>query len=230
MNKFYLLALFFIGVNVSAQTISAKKQSEKVKGDKLDGYAAEFEGKFAEVNSQWNKFIKDIGRIKLFSSDPVVITEPVFNGTVYPKGIVYAHIFENGNTCRVWLGIQPSEWEEKDVTIANQQLEKLINQFGVQYQRFKVQGQINETLEATAAVERQKQKLINMAKDLALQLNNNEQEKIHLEKSLQNNKLENEALKIKIEKNKKAQDSLVNVGEQIKKMTTTHQEKLRKIN
>lgn len=230
MNKFYKLAIFFICATASAQTISVKKQTEKVKGDKLEGYATEVEGKYADVNSQWTKFIKEIGRMKLFSSDPVVITEPNFNGSVYPKGIIYAHIFENGNTCRVWLGIQPTEWEEKDVVIANKQLEKLINQFGVQFQRFKVQTQIDETLEATAAVEKQKQKLLNQAKDLTLQLTNNEQEKLHLEKSIQNNKLENEALKIKIEKNKKAQDSLANVGEQIKKMTITHQEKMRKIN
>ncbi len=63
-----------------------------------------------------------------------------------------------------------------------------------------------------------------------IQLGNNEQEKIHLDKSVDANKLEHEALLIKLERNKKAQDSLVNVSEQIKKVMITHQDQLRKIN
>ncbi|MGC4022549.1 MAG: hypothetical protein QM734_11690 [Cyclobacteriaceae bacterium] len=207
-----------------------KKSNEKVKGENLEGYSTELEGKLAEVSSQWSKFLKELGRVKLFSSEPVIITEPNFNGTVYPKGTVYAHIFESGNQTRVWLGINPKEWEEKDVETANKQLEKLTYQFGIRYYRSKVQGQIDETQEAGDAVEKQKQRLINQGKDLELQLTNNEKEKVQLDKSLVLNKLENEVLKIKIEKNKKAQDSLANVGEQIKKVKGTHQEKLRKIN
>ncbi len=65
---------------------------------------------------------------------------------------------------------------------------------------------------------------------MTIQLANNEKEKIHLQKSIDNNKLENEALKIKLERNKTAQDSLVNVVLQIKKVKEAHQERLRKIN
>ena len=213
-----------------AQTVSVKKTSERVKAESLEGYATELDGKLADVNTQWSKFLKELGKVKLFSSEPVIVTEPNFNGTVYPKGIVYAHIFESGNQTRVWLGVNAKEWDEKDVTTANKQVEKLVYQFGVRYYQNKVQGQINETQEAGLAVEKQKQKLINQGKELEIQLANNEKEKIQLDKSIVTNKLENEVLKIKIERNKKAQDSLVNVAEQIKKVKDTHQEKLRKIN
>jgi len=203
---------------------------EKVKGDKVGGFSVELEGKFSDVNSQWSKFLKDIGRVKLFSSDPTVVTEPVFNGTVYPKGLVYGYIFENGNIVRVWLGIQPKEWEEKDLDYVNKQLERLTYQFGIQYQRSKVQVDIDQAQEASAAVEKQKQRLINQNKDMTLQLANNEQDKVHLSKALDANNLEHEALLIKLERNKKAQDSLTRVKEQIKKTMTVHQERLRKIN
>ncbi len=230
MKKFYVIALTFFCATAFAQTVSVKKTNEKVKGDKVEGFSSELEGKYSDINSQWSKFLKDLGRVKLFSSDPTVITEPVFNGTVYPKGILYAYIFENGSQSRVWLGILPSEWEEKDVDYANKQLDKLVYQFGIQFYRSKVQLQIDETTEAAAAVDKQKQRLINQNKDMTIQLANNEQEKIHLIKVMDANNLEHAALLIKLERNKKAQDSLTNVSEQIKKVKDTHQEKLRKIN
>jgi len=80
------------------------------------------------------------------------------------------------------------------------------------------------------AVAKQQQRMLNQNKDLTLKLSNNEQEKTQLEKSLEANKLENAALKIRLEKNKKAQDSLVNSTDQIKKVMELHKEKQRKIN
>lgn len=226
----YVPLLFFCCITSFAQSVEVKKTEEKIKSDKVVGFSVELEGKFSDVSSQWSKFIKDIGRVKLFSSDPTVVTEPVFNGTLYPKGVIYGYIFENGTTARVWLGIQPKEWDEKDVDYANKQLEKLVYQFGIQFYRLKVQIDINQAKEASAAVEKQRQRLVNQNKDMTLQLANNEQEKIHLSKAVDANKLEHEALLIKLDRNKKAQDSLANVNEQIKKVMTTHQERLRKIN
>jgi hypothetical protein len=229
--KFYApLGLILFFVSAQAQTITTKKQNEKVKGESVEGFAIELDGKMSDVSSPWSKFLKEIGHVKLFSSQPVVITEPNFNGTTYPKGIIYAHIFESGNQTRIWLGILPKEWEEKDLEFANKQLEKLVYQFGVRFNRDKVQRQIDEAQEAADAVEKQKQRLINQNKDMSSQLANNEKEKIQLEKSMDSNKLENEALKIKLDKNKKAQDSLANAGIQIKKIMETHKERLRKIN
>jgi hypothetical protein len=230
-NKFYTICvLLVISATGWAQTVKVKKQSEKIKSENAEGISTELDDKMSEVSSSWSKFLKGIGRVKLFSSDPVVISEPNFNGTVYPKGIVYGHIFESGNQTRVWLGILPKEWDEKDVSTANDQIEKLVYQFGIQFNRDRVQKQIDQTQEAADAVEKQRQRLINQNKDMTMQLANNEKEKIQLAKSIENNNLESEALKIKLERNKKAQDSLVNAAAQIMKVKETHQERLRKIN
>jgi hypothetical protein len=229
-KKIYAIALTLLSFASQAQTVEVKKKNEKVKNEDLEGFSTELEGKHSDVNLQWSKFLKELGRVKLFSSDPTIVTNPVFNGTVYPKGVVYAYTFENGLTTRVWLGINSKEWEEKDVDNANKQVEKLTYQFGIRFYRSKVQAQIDETKEASDAVDKQKQRLVNQNKDMTLRLANNEQEKIHLNKSMDANKLEHEALLIKLQRNKKAQDSLINVDEQIKKVMITHQEKLRKIN
>lgn len=229
-NIFCVCLVIALSTAVCAQTVTVKKRSEKVKGESAEGASTELDGKLADVNSLWTKFLKEVGRVKLFSSDPTVVTEPNFNGTVYPKGVMYAFIAESGTQIHVWLGIVPKEWDEKDGAFASQQMEKLVYQFGVRYNRDRVEGQINETQEAVVAVERQMQRLVNQNKDMTIQLANNEKEKVQLEKSIENNKLENEALKIKLEKNKKAQDSLTNAAVQIRKVKETHQERLRKIN
>ena len=230
-NKFCAVAvMILVSTSCWSQTLTVKKQNERVHGENVEGYSMVLEGKLNEVGSLWTKFLKEVGRVKLFSSDPVVVSEPNFNGTVYSKGVIYAHIFESGNQTGVWMGLLPKEWEEKDRDMANQETEKLVYQFGIRYNRDKVQKQIDETQEAVDAVEKQTQRLISQNKELTTQLTNNEKEKIHLEKSIENNKLEYEALKIKLERNKKAQDSLVNAAVQIKKVKEAHQERLRKIN
>ena len=231
MNKFSWIVLFlFLGGVANSQTVTVKSQSEKIKGESTEGFAVNLDGKRPDVNSSFNKFLKELGKIKFLSSDPVVVTEPIFNGTVYPKGAIYALTSESGNVVTVWMGIKPSEWESKDVSFINKQLEKLLYQYGIQFYRTKMQDQINESQQAADAVEKQVLRFQGQGKDLAAKLANNELEKIKIDKSLEANKLENIALKIKIENNKKAQDSIANAAVQIKKVKESQIEKLRKIN
>ena len=231
MNKFSWIVLFlFLGGVANSQTVTVKSQSEKIKGESTEGFAVNLDGKRPDVNSSFNKFLKELGKIKFLSSDPVVVTEPIFNGTVYPKGAIYALTSESGNVVTVWMGIKPSEWESKDVSFINKQLEKLLYQYGIQFYRNKMQDQINESQQAADAVEKQALRFQGQGKDLAAKLANNELEKIKIDKSLEANKLENIALKIKIENNKKAQDSIANAAVQIKKVKESQIEKLRKIN
>jgi hypothetical protein len=128
------------------------------------------------------------------------------------------------------MGINPAEWDDKDIKYANRELQKMLYQFGVKFYRDQVQKQIDETQQALDAVEKQQQRMLNQNKDLTIKLSNSDQEKIQLEKSLEANKFENAVLKVKLENNKKAQDSLLNVGVQIKKVMETHKERQRKIN
>lgn len=231
MNKFTIILGFFAIANIGiAQTVNVKKHSEKVKSETAEGFSADLEGKRADVNTVLNKFLKEIGKIKFLSADPVVVTEPNINGTVYPKGVIYALTTESGSVTTIWLGARATEWESKDFSFIQKQLEKFTYQFGVRFYREKMQAQIDETQQAADAVEKQSVRFINQGKDLANKLTNNELEKIKLEKALEANKLENAALKIKIDNNKKAQDSIANVAVQVKKVKEAQMEKLRKIN
>ena len=225
---FFLLILF--GPSALAQKVTVSPgQTEKVKGTSVEGYSTELEGKKDEVNSSWIRFLKEIGKVRQ-SADPVTISEPVFNGLLFSKGSIYAVIRERGERTYVWLGILQSEWESNDVERVNHELEKAIYRFGVKFYRDKIQTQIDETQQALDAVEKQKQRAITQNKDLTIQLGNNEQEKVQLEKSLENNKLENAVLKVKLENNKKAQDSLQQAAQQIQKVKEAHIERQRKVN
>jgi predicted RNase H-like nuclease (RuvC/YqgF family) len=230
MNKFLFFNLFiFISSLAQGQTITVNKQNEKVKGETIEVFALSLEGKKENIKSAWIKYLKEMGKLKLLGS-PMTVSEPVISGTPFNKGIVYAGTNEGDKTSTVWMGINSKEWEDKDVTYANRELQKMISQFGIKFYRDQVQVQINETQQALDAVAKQQQRLLNQNKDLTIKLGNNEQEKIQLEKSLESNKLENAALKIRLENNKKAQDSLVNSTDQIKKIMELHKEKQRKIN
>lgn len=231
MNKHLaFLLVLFTTAGAHAQTITVTKQNEKVKDESIEVFAVTLDGKKEDISLAWNKFLKEIGKLKQ-STDPMTVSEPMFNGTIFQANSFYTQLKKSTETSStVWAGIIPAEWNQSDVDRINRELEKLVHQFGVTYYRNKVQEKIDETQQALDAVEKQKQRTLNQNKDLTLKLSNNDQEKIRLEKSLEANKLENAVLKIKIQNNKKAQDSLVNVGVQIKKVMETHKEKQRKIN
>lgn len=230
MNKFFLLMLLGLtGGPALSQTVTVNKQNEKVKSETIEVFATELEGKKADIENAWVRFLKDMGKLKQIGN-PMSVSEPVINGTVFSKGVVYADSKGDEKKTTVWAGINPTEWDEKDQTYAKRELQKLVYQFGVTFYRDQVQKEIDETQQALDAVEKQQQRMVNQNKDLTLKLSNNEQERIQLEKTLENNKLENAALIIRLNNNKKAQDSLVNVNVQIKKVMETQKEKLRKIN
>jgi predicted RNase H-like nuclease (RuvC/YqgF family) len=230
MIKFFNAVGLSIVISITqAQTVIVNKQNEKVKSETIEVFAVTLEGRKEDIQQAFTRYQKEMGKVKLLSS-PAVITEPIISGTPFSKGIVYAGNQTSDKTTTVWMGINPTEWEAKDVTYATRELQKMIYQFGIKFYRDQVQKQIDETQQALDAVEKQQQRMLNQSKDLTTKLSNNEQQKIQLEKSLENNKLENAALKIRIENNKKGQDSLLLVNTQVKKVLETQTEKQRKIN
>jgi len=230
MNKFLIFTALTLAINVAhSQTVTVNKQNEKVKNETLEVFVTSLDGSKNDIQSAWVRFLKDMGKLKQ-SGNPMTVSEPIINGTPFSKGTVYADINEGDKSSTVWMGINPAEWDDKDITYANRELQKMLYQFGVKFYRDQVQKQIDETQQALDAVEKQQQRMLNQNKDLTIKLSNSDQEKIQLEKSLEANKFENAVLKVKLENNKKAQDSLLNVGVQIKKVMETHKEKQRKIN
>jgi hypothetical protein len=231
MIKFsYMIALLLIVQIGFCQTVKVKNQQQRLKGENVDGFAVDSEGKKADVEASLTRYLKETGKIKFLSSDPLVITDPAFGGNVYAKKQIYAFVTESGNVITTWLGIKPTEWESKDVDYLNKQLARMANEFGIRYNREKMQAQIDQSQQALDAVDKQSVRFINQGKDLTAKVANNELEKIRLEKAMEANKLENAALKIRIENNKKAQDSVANAAVQIKKVKEAQLEKLRKIN
>ena len=112
----------------------------------------------------------------------------------------------------------------------NKELEKLMKDFGIKFYRDQIQVQIDESLRATQAVEKQQQRLLNENKSLSAKLEDNKREKVQLEKSIENNKVETVTLIKKLEQNKKTQDSVAVADEQIKKVVEMHKERQRKVN
>lgn len=229
MKKFIVAGLCLLFCAAHAQTVTVSKQSEKVKSESTDGYGTELEGSLDEVSSAWTKFLREVGKPKT-AVDLTTIAEPALGGTVYPKGIVYAMSSGTAEKTKVWIGIKDTEWTVNDIDVVKKDLENVVYRFGVKYYRDKIQAQIDEAQRASDAVDRQKQRLQSQNKDLVVKLSNNEQEKIRLEKAIEANKLEHEVLLVKIETNKKSQDSVAQVGVQVKKVVEMHKERQKKVN
>ena len=214
---------------VSAQKVVVKKETQKIKDKSAQGFSTPLEGKTEDVSATWNKFLKDAGKGKS-SGEMLVISDPTLGGTLYEGEMLYAVTSGTESKATVWLGLVANEWEVNDIDVVYTELEQLVYRFGVKYHKDKIQVQIDESVNAAQAVERQTQRAMNESKQLSNRLTNNEQQKIQLEKSLEENKLENLVLKQKIINNKKAQDSLAHAAVQIQKVVDMHKERQMKVN
>jgi hypothetical protein len=226
-KKFFILFLpFFIAAFSHAQSVKVKKEKSTVKGEAMEGYSVELQGSLSEVNASFFKFLKTVGKTR--QGEYFTVNEPNVNGLAYSLPL-YGITNENGKTATAWLGINPSAWQKNDLEKLNKELEKVMYDFGVKFYRDRIQVQIDESMQATQAVEKQQQRLLNENKSLSSKLEANKREKIQLEKSLENNKLEHENLLKRIEQNKKAQDSVAIAAQQIKKVVEAHKEKQRNV-
>ncbi|MDZ4714942.1 MAG: hypothetical protein SH819_05680 [Cytophagales bacterium] len=229
MKKFVILVIVLLAGNAFGQKVSVSKKSERIKGESAEGYGTSLEGKKEDVATAWGRYIKDLGKVKS-GVDYQYVEGAAMGGTVYTTGIVYARSGGSAESGSVWLGIKAAEWTVNDIKLVEDQLEKLVYQFGIKFYRDKIQAQIDEAQLALSIVVRQQQRLVTENKSLNTKLTNNELQKIQLEKSLEANKLENLVLLQKIINNKNAQDSVGAATIPIKKVVDMHQERLRKVN
>jgi hypothetical protein len=223
MKKILFSILACLPALAIAQTVTVKPETIKVKGEAIDGYEVQLDGTFQEVEDQFLKYVKPLGKIRK-GDDASVISLPMIGGKNYTAPL-YVLARDKGKGA-AWLGIKSAEFPES----VKSDIQKLVYKFGVTFYRDKIQVQIDESMRALQAVERQQQKLLSQHKDFSTRLSDNKNEKIQLEKSLENNKLQFDALNIKLDKNKLAQDSVALAGDQIKKVIDMQKEKQRKVN
>lgn len=224
-----LLWIMFCSVSANAQTIVVKKEQARIKGNNLPGFETELEGNTADVTAALNKYLKVFARLKP-GNNPITTSEIVISNISY-KYPVYALVRERGSGAAAWMGINAGEWPSaEEAEKVQSELERLVRDFAVTYYREQVQARIDESQRAVQAVERQQQRLTTENRNLNIRLENNQKEKLQLEKALEANKLEYLNLLTRLEQNKKSQDSLAVVLEQVKKVLQAHQERKEKIN
>jgi hypothetical protein len=229
-KKFILFGALFLVLQAGiAQKVETGTNNQTIKGTDTPGYYTEVEGTQEEVNASLSKFLKSYGKLK-FASNPITVTEYVLSGKQYTTPM-YGMTLERNGKIMAWIGILPTEWTESEQAKAvDKELSRLIYEFGVKFYRDKIQVNVDESVRAQQAVERQQQRMATESKNLQIKLENNQKEKIQLEKSLDVNKLEYLNLLMKIEQNKKSQDSLATAVEQVKKVVEMHKERQRKVN
>ena len=223
-GKSLIFFLALLPFAAHAQAVEVKKETSRVQGKNTTGYQVAMAAPEEGVKNSLTKYLKALGKTKI-SGEYITLAEPVIGGKKYTNTL-YATTRATGNTVAAWIGMPSVEGEEG---AQDNELKKLIYDFGVAFRREQIQVQIDESIRALQAVERQQSRLANQNKDLNTRIENNKREKIQLEKSLAGNKVELETLSKKLQANQKAQDSVAVAGEQIKKVVERHREKQRQV-
>jgi hypothetical protein len=218
----FILMLFPFLTN--AQTIVVKKESARIEGQNVPGYHVALSSGENEVRNSLIKYLRALGKIKT-TGNYITMEEPVIAGKKYAN-VLYATTKEVGNTSAAWIGMRSESREESAL---DSDLGELTYDFGVAFHREKIQIEIDESLQALQAVEKQQLRLANQNKDLNSRIERNKRQKIELEKALVDNKLELEDLIKNLKANAKARDSVAIATEQIRKVVEMHQERKRKV-
>jgi hypothetical protein len=235
VKKFFALGIFMLaGVLAHAQKVTVTTFTIKFDGQPYAGYATELTGSLEEVNTSLTKYLKDFGKVKsmpgagLVGNKPfIIISEPQLGITKYSDPF-YAWTRVENDKSIVWLGAKKTQSDSvKDI---RPELEKLVYNFGVKFYKDKIQVDVDESIRAQTAAERQQQRLGLEGKNLASRLEMNKKEKIRLEKALAINKQDSVKLVTSLAKNKVSSDSVAVATEQIKKMVEAHKERQRKVN
>lgn len=216
----FLLLPFY----TNAQTIEVRKESSRIEGENVPGFQVVLSAGEHEVRNSLIKYLKALGKTKT-AGDYIATEQPVVGGKKYSNSL-YATTKSIGNASAAWIGVNSASGEESNL---DRDLEQLTYDFGVTFHREQIQKQIDESLQALQAVERQQMRLSNQNKDLTSRIERNKREKIELEKSLVDNKLELEDLTKNLKANAKARDSVAIATEQIRKVVESHQERQRKV-
>jgi hypothetical protein len=227
-NVTLLILLFCFLFTSHAQSLKVKKESSRIKGENVDGYGIELEGSANDVTASLLRYFKSIGKVKQ-SDGIVMLTESLSVGS-NTKSPVYGVVKDKGSESQAWIGILPSEWLADQGDKLDRELEKMLHEFAVKYYKERVQLEIDASTQALSAVEKQQQRLVTENKNLNTKLENNNKEKLRLEKAIEDNKLDNETILRNLDKNKHAQDSVALAGEQIEKVIEQQKQKQAKIN
>ena len=221
--KMFFFLLVIIPLASRGQTIDVKKETAWIDGEKIHGFQVDLTASVEEVENSLSRFLKSIGKPKT-SGDYLTIAEPTIAGRK-SGNILYATSKASGKTTAGWIGTS-SAGEE---TNQDQDLQRLVYEFALTFYRERIQLQIDESLRALQAVEKQQARLINQHKDLNSKIDNNKKEKIALEKALVQNKADLQDLIKKLASNGEAQDSIAVAAEQIRKVVEMHRERQRKV-
>jgi hypothetical protein len=226
VKKFFALGIFMLaGVLAHAQKVTVSGNTERVNGKNCEGYSTELTGSLEEVNSSLTKYLKTFGKVKA-TGNQFQVSEAQVNLTKYVNPF-FASSKTKGDKVNVWMGVSD---ESDSVKSIRSELEKLVYNFGIKFYKDKIQVDVDESIRAQTAAEKQQQRLTLEAKNLASRLEMNAKEKIRLEKALVSNKQDSIKLVTSLSKNKLSQDSVSIATEQIKKMVEAHKERQRKVN
>lgn len=222
--KSLVLLLVLLPFAARSQTLDVKKETSRVEGKNAAGFQVAMAATQEQVKNSLTKYLKGLGKTKI-SGDYITLAEPLIGGKKYANTL-YATTRATGNTISAWIGMPSGD---DDGRVPDNDLKKLVYDFGVAFRREQIQVKIDESLQALQAVQKQQSRLLNQNKDVITRIENNKREKTQLEKSLVRNKAEQESLAKKLQANKKAQDSVALAGEQIKKVVELNRAKQQQV-
>ena len=230
MKRFYLIPIILLIVLPStAQKIETNSKTQRVQGKNIPGFSVRIaHDKFEEVQDFWFERLKENGKLRkrrnYYQADEVNFSSlSVVNLTLFTR------LNTKDSIVTVWAGANNKDLAEYDQEPVNKEVDAFLRQFARDFYRDRMQKKIEESERAVTFTSKKHQRLLQDAKNLALQLSDIEVEQKRLEETLEKIKLEHAVLLQKIEDNKSDTEATYQDLEMIKKVLEDYKSQLKKM-
>ncbi len=206
MKKLLFLVLLSPVLAWAQPTIEVIEGSAKINGERYPGYKTRITADDKDIEDFLKDHFKELGKTRDRNSY-FSLTEATIAEKYHGERFFYAEIVRGSETQTVWMGVDSTgltsyEWEVLAAT-----MKKFTYDFTVDFYKYEVQNQIEESVKAQSYAEKQHTRLIKESDNLASRLESNEKELIRLQEAIEKNKQEHIDLLSSIETNKVDIDS-----------------------
>lgn len=227
MRKIILFTVLMTPVSLAAQEIAIQDETKRINGTTLSGYSSTIKGDFNDILNEWTKNINEYQLRR--RRNYMEMNEMSFPEVTPNTFKVFTTVNRVDSSAIIWIGFAEDISDEDNSERLQDALFNFLYKFSFDYNKQKIQKDIEEAERAATFTSRKHNRLIQEQKNLELKLTDARNEKRRLEATLEELQLEVQVLMQKIEDNQLEQTKVYQDLEQIKKVLEKHKERLKEI-
>lgn len=201
-----LIITLISAFSLKAQHVTISEKKNRIAGESYFGYASKIAGKEDDIEEQWYRVLRTLGRLREEGNYLIVREAKLadFGDITFP---LHSKLMASDSVTEVWITANYAFMPEDSLALVNEQLQTFLYNFTLTFYKGAAQKKVNEAQRAVDFIAKKHQKLKVEAEELTKDLQDNKEEIERLKQLLEKNELEHIVIEQKIIDNQSNRDS-----------------------